>query len=60
MSAVQTQPGNPGALFFYIVAAIIVAGLVLGTLVYGLLGLTVWMIALTFAIFVVLIGISVS
>lgn len=60
MSAVQTQPGNPGALTFYIIAAIIVVGLVLGTLVYGLLGLTVWMVVLTFAIFAVLIGISIS
>ena len=60
MNAALTPRSNQGALSLYILAAVIVAGLVIGTLLFGLMGTTVWMVAMTFVMFVVLVGISVS
>ncbi|MEX1662183.1 hypothetical protein [uncultured Thioclava sp.] len=60
MNAAITPQSNKGALSLYLLAALIVAGLVFGTLLFGLLGTTVWMIAMTFVVFVVLVGISFS
>ncbi|WP_417808930.1 hypothetical protein [Thioclava sp.] len=58
-AAIVPQP-NKGALSLYLVAALIVAGLVFGTLLLGLLGTTVWMVTMTFVVFAVLVGISFS
>ncbi|KEO52809.1 hypothetical protein [Thioclava pacifica] len=60
MSATATPADTTSPVTFYIIAAIIVLGLVVGTALYGLLGLTVWMVVLTLAIFVILVGISIS
>ncbi|MBC7145043.1 MAG: hypothetical protein H5U24_06520 [Thioclava marina] len=60
MSATAPPADTTSPVTFYIIAAIIVLGLVVGTALYGLLGLTVWMVILTLAIFVTLIGISIS